>query len=187
MSTIEIPTYVPAIPLPAPVTSGSGIQSYTDPYGDVWVAANGVNGGAWRRARDVLYGRVGRTAAYNYVQNTPTAIPWTTPAQHDTYGMYTVAQNGFTVPVAGLWTVHAQLCITFTAVGQFLGLYVGPNHRSNTQAGTTGNTYCHGHDVVPCNAGDVLTTLGYSGTAGLAMAGLTSSDVYFTVKYEGTG
>lgn len=186
MSTIEIPTYVPALPLPAPITSGSGIQTYTDPYGDLWVAANGVRGGVWYRAKDVLYGRIYRNAAYTYATS-GTVLPWSGTSR-DIYGLYVSAQNGFVLPVAGVWSYHCMLCVTFTAINQFIALSVNPAAmRTNVYNGTTATTnqYVQAHDVWTFNAGDVVQANVYCNAA-LVMAGLTPSDCFMTVKYEGT-
>jgi hypothetical protein len=117
MSTIEIPTYVPALPLPAPLTSGSGVQSYTDPYGDVWVAANGVFNGAWKRARDVLHAHLYRNAAYT--PNTSEAF-LSFDSGRDLYGMYSAASSGWIAPIAGYYRVEMQIAVNGTATGQSL-------------------------------------------------------------------
>lgn len=184
--------YTDPVPIPAPLTSGSTIQSYTDPMGDVWVAKNGVNGGRYLRARDVLHAKYGRTTSYTYIQSTPTAIPFNSVVR-DPYGLWVSASNGFQAPIGGLWSAHTQLCIAFTATGQFIGLYLNMGAaaavRTNQYAGPAGSTneYVQGHDCVSINAGDLMVVQGYSGTASLVSAGNTASDIYFSVKYEGTG
>jgi hypothetical protein len=118
MSTIEIPTYVPALPLPAPITLGSGVQSYTDPYGDVWVSANGVFGGAWRRARDVFHLAYYRVASWNTAaSSTPLAYDGQVDSS-DPYGCY--SGSTFTAPIPGIWRIDASAAANATASGQWI-------------------------------------------------------------------
>lgn len=101
--------YANWVPLPPPVTTGSAIQSFADPTGEVWVAKNGVRGGAWLRARDALRARMYRAAAYTTVATTATRIPYdsVTP-NYDLFGLSTTgASAGFTVPIAGMY----RLCV----------------------------------------------------------------------------
>lgn len=182
MSQIEIPTYVGLIPLPAPVTSGTTVQSYTDPNGDVWVAKNGVYGGNWNRAREVLYGRVFRNAAYTFPTAAGTNFPWNAVTQ-DLYGMWSAPT--FIVPIAGLWQYDAQICVAFTAAAQFTG-FQAISVRTNTYSSAAGNMYCHLHDTYSMPAGTTVGTAAYTSVA-LAAAGLNNVDNYFTIKYVGTG
>jgi hypothetical protein len=102
---------------PPPVTAGTGVQSYIDQSGEVWVAMVGVNGGAWKRARDVLHAQWTRTAA---AWNAGTAMAAFAYNQvvNDPYGMYTAA-GGFVAPIAGLWRLVAAAGATATATGQW--------------------------------------------------------------------
>jgi hypothetical protein len=175
-----IPTYVPLIPLPAPLTSGTTTQSYTDPNGDVWVAKNGVNGGNWGRARDVLFARVWRSAAYTY-STTATNMPFDTVSR-DLYGMW--GSPVFTFPVVGVYKLDAQCCVAFTAAGQFIGMNTGRT-RSNIYSGGVSNSYSHIHDLAYYNAGDQVA-IGVNTSASLTcIAG--SGDTYFSIAYMGTG
>jgi hypothetical protein len=110
--------YTYPIPLPAPVTSGSGIQSYTDPMGDVWVAANGVNSGNWKRARDALHCEYYRAAAWT----TPTSLSAVAMDQviEDFYGLYNANTGVFSVPVTGLYLLNFSVAATATAINQWL-------------------------------------------------------------------
>lgn len=169
--------------LPAALTTGTTIQSYTDPVGEVWVAKNGVYGGNWLKARDVLYGRVWRNTAYTF----PTAaaiMPWNSIGQ-DLYGMWVQASNAFIAPVTGLWRVDIQLCIGFTAAMQFSGIQ-SASVRSNVYAPGACNTYAQIHDTFTYAANAGISVTAYTNVA-LAMAGLNSSDAYMTVQYMGTG
>jgi hypothetical protein len=117
-----IPTYVPLVPLPAPVTTG-GTQFYTDPNGDVWVANPTVSSGAWARARSALFCRAYRSAAYS----TPGApngvqIPFDT-AYVDPYKLFT-APN-IVIPIYGLWLCGAVFEVQGTTAGDVVGYYMG--------------------------------------------------------------
>lgn len=109
--------------LPAPVTSGSGVQSFTDALGDVWVAANGVNAGAWKRARDVLHAFAYRSAAINSPIASTIFLHDTVGGfvgSQDAYSLYNSATGAFTPPIAGWWQIYHQVGVTATAAGQWL-------------------------------------------------------------------
>jgi hypothetical protein len=191
-----LPTLVNPVPLPAPVTSGSGVQSYTDPMGDVWVAANGANGGAWRRARDVLFARYYRTNPYT-MPNTA----WLTVAmdfkQWDDYSLYNTSNGVGTFPIAGLWRVTMAFSAVATAVNQYVqtGIWDGALTAPMAVSGIgTISAYGHGAPVVllsKFNAGDSIATRGLT-APGLAInlpastLGKTGTN-YVELKYEGTG
>jgi len=119
MSTIQTPTYTPAWNLPAPVTTGTTIQNFTDPNGEVWVAKNGVNSGMWFRARDALHGIIYRNAAYN--MPTAAAIIAYDAVLRDVYGMSTGASNyGFAAPIPGWYLAFAMLQGTCTVANAFI-------------------------------------------------------------------
>jgi hypothetical protein len=107
------------IPFPAggPLTSGQG--SFTDPTGDIWVAKAGVNGGNWRRARDVMHARYYRTAAF-----TLTASAWVNltldTLQYDDYGLYSTSTGLFTPMITGFWRLTFIVGATPTASGQWI-------------------------------------------------------------------
>jgi hypothetical protein len=114
--------YTDPIPLPAPLTSGTTIQSYTDPLGDVWVAKNGVNGGAWKRAQNVLHSVVYRNAAFN-MATANTALSFDTVLR-DPYGLW--VSPFFTAPIPGLFRLMGQVAASATASGQWINVIVGP-------------------------------------------------------------
>jgi hypothetical protein len=114
-----LPTLVNPVPLPAPITSGSGVQSYTDPMGDVWVAANGVNGGAWKRARDALFCEYNRVAAFTFTGGAWINFGYDT-RNVDNYSMYNSSTGIITLPVTGIWRFTQGIAGSATATGQYV-------------------------------------------------------------------
>jgi len=100
--------------LPAPITSGSGVNSFTDALGDVWVAANGVYNGAWKRATDVMHSRVTRNSAFN-ITTTITHLGMD-GVINDPYGIYA---SGWTVPIGGVWLLGGVAGMNTIANGWF--------------------------------------------------------------------
>ena len=180
--------------LPAPVTSGTTIQSFTDVLGDVWVAKNGINSGAWARARDVLYARWARTAAYT--MPTGTAIfPFDTNLR-DVFGIYVGASNWMVAPVSGLYDVKAQLSVTATATGQWLEqrLYTGSMAviiqvmRAHASAAAVFSGIVHA--TVYMNAGDNLAVANFASAALAASVGIWTTYggwSFVDFAYRGTG
>jgi hypothetical protein len=181
--------YTDPVPTPAPLTSGSTIQSYTDPTGEVWVAKNGVNGGAWLKARDVLACRVYRNAAMNIVSGT-TLLPFD-GVTRDNYGLYNGANaNAFTPPVAGWYDLIVQLAATTTASGQFIHnrLYLGGGTlyslsyaQASAATSLTTTTVYSGY----LNANDWINVL-IGSSVTLAM-GVGSTWTFASYNYRGTG
>jgi hypothetical protein len=183
------PEYVNWVPLPAPVTSGSGVQSYTDPTGQMWVAANGVSGGAWRRATQVLYSRAYRAAAFN-VTTTATQIPFDTVSgtHGDPYGLFT-AGGTFTIPVSGLWRFAGRQGITATATGQWCIIYALV---AGSQVGyyaesfaSSGGFNAETGDEQYITAGQVLSFMSACSTTLAATVGTTNTFAY--CQYIGVG
>lgn len=118
---MSIVTYVNQNNLPAPVTSGSGLQTWQDVWGDWWVAVNGVNNGAWRKARDVLHAVIYRNAAYTMPTanaGMPYDTVWRDPLGWAT-GLGTV-NAGFMVPISGWYRVQATCNGNVNAAGQYI-------------------------------------------------------------------
>jgi hypothetical protein len=173
-----------------PVTTGATTQSFTDQHGVTWVARNGVNGGAWRRARDVLTSVMGRNAA------------WTTAVAvaafgfdmviRDPYVMAAGAPTTWTVPVAGLYRFRANLACTATATGQFLTTALRQNAQTftNSQAMASGAQRIDiaSEMLVLCAAGDTFQVMQ---SASVALAGSAAAfgvtPCIASLNYEGTG
>jgi hypothetical protein len=111
---------------PAPLAPGAPFTGFTDSLGDVWVALGGVNGGTWRRARDVLYARLS-TATRSIIPGAPfTNVTWDT-VDDDAYGMAVVGATGhFIVPAGGTYVINGALSVTSAALA-YLGCAIRRN------------------------------------------------------------
>src|SRR5215467_878524 len=182
--------YTDFVPTPAPLTSGSTIQSYTDPTGEVWVAKNGVNSGQWRKARDVLFCRVYRQAAYT-LSSTPNGqtCPFDT-ALRDVYGMFTAPT--ITLPIAGLWRAGAVIELGSTAVNQVIGYYLGGSGFTvrSTVSQTPGTAFqlrVQANAEGYAAAGVAVSVMFEYTTASLVMAVGDNARSALWVMYQGTG
>jgi hypothetical protein len=175
--------------LPAPVTSGTTIQTFTDALGDVWVAKNGVNAGAWKRARDVLHARVWRNAAFNWT--TAAAVLVFDTIDRDVYGVYSTATGQFSAIVAGWYHLQTRGLVLSTAGGtNWYQLDVYKNGSLSAQGFSTvmpAGLYPTpiGSGSVYCAAGDYLTVVESAGTA--IAGGTNANSTFATVDYLGTG
>jgi hypothetical protein len=133
-----------------PTTGGSNVATYTDALGDLWISKNGVNGGAWRRPRDVLHARMWRSAAFSLTA-TVTSLNFDT-VERDPYGLYTGA--AFSCPVAGLYQVTTA--IGYTANVTNLSATVSASR-------SAGPAYCIGGIVSGTATGGAGRMLGTSG------------------------
>jgi hypothetical protein len=174
--------------LPAPITSGSGVQSFTDSLGDVWVAANGVKGGNWYRARDVLQAKVSRGSAYT-TSTSATAIPWVATS-FDAYGMWNGA-GSFIAPIAGIYQAKVAVGVNFTGAGQWGLLYmtqssVGGNAQGfQTLLSGTATASLIAEDLLQCTAGDTITS--FLQTSVALSLWTNSAANRFHLSYIGTG
>jgi hypothetical protein len=178
--------------LPAPVISGSGIQTFTDVLGDVWVAANGVYNGAWKRARDAVYARIFRNAALTAAVTTFTVMPYDTVSD-DLYGLSVLgAGGGIACPLSGLYLVNGRFSVSGSAVGQ----------RSIIQLAKNGTAQLRGNDVtiyaaqsmgdvisgtLRCVAGDTVQIQYYSTAALNFEIGSAPPLSWMDATYLGTG
>ena len=171
-----------------PPYTGGGIGTYTDPAGEVWVAKVGVNGGAWRKARDVLHARWYRAAAWSTATGAGVPIVFDT-ADFDAYGLWVSGSSGFVAPVAGVYRAGGALTAPFAAAGQYVQLTLVQGAAQIAQNTLYGAGAVNGNaavsDIVRAAAGDVLSVQARTTAvqAGLTGRGLT----YFNVDYVGTG
>lgn len=188
---MSLPEYSNWVPLPAPVTSGSGVQSYTDPIGDVWVAANGVNSGAWRRAREVLHVKYWRSAAFTLTGGAWVSLNMDTLV-FDDYSLYSTGTGLFTPPIPGMWQLFMSAGATPTASGQ----YVQPGIWGTNIASTICQTLVHSSLttvlIVPAQATRRVTALPDTYYCRVASSSAlpiyaTSATTFFEAHYLGTG
>jgi hypothetical protein len=189
------PTYVPpAYPnLPPPVTSGTTIQTFTDAAGDLWIAKNGVNGGAWKRPKEVLHARVYRSAAFTFSAGTWATMTMDT-VQWDDYGLYGTAGTGyFTAPLLGWWRMSFILGASTNATGQWVqpGIWTTTNG-SIPAADTLQHASLNYPSVAQVSCTRRITSLSdqyYCRYAsGTALAGQAGADhCAFEMDYLGTG
>jgi hypothetical protein len=150
---------------------GPGIQTYTDQSGEVWL---GLNGGPWRRARDVLNVKYTRTAGFTLpaTPNTPALLPWDTLI-YDPFTVYNTATGLLTCPVPGIYLVRHSASFPSPPEGGSLTLMV---YRTGVMFEITGanvgqqtTVIVQGVHFVDCAAGDTLATWLQSNLAGLGL------------------
>jgi hypothetical protein len=111
---MSIQSYALADNLPAPTVSAT-VQSFVDVNGEVWIAKNTVNGGAWKRARDTLFGLIINSAGYTTLASPGGIVPYSATSK-DTWGIATGSPNyGLTAPIAGWYRIVASLVGTTTS------------------------------------------------------------------------
>jgi hypothetical protein len=173
--------------LPPSITSGSGVQSFTDVLGTVWVAANGVNGGAWKQARDVLYSKWFRSSALTMAA-AGGLVPLDTSVR-DQYALYLSANSGWTIPVSGLWQFTFSLGAVSTAAGQAYNCRLYQNSGVITvytsQSGLAGNLSAISVLEQFCSVGDLVQTYAVSANALAVITGQVWT--YGVAQYVGTG
>lgn len=181
------PAPIVTMRLPAPVTTGTAINTFTDSLGDIWVAKNGVYGGTWHRARDVLHSRIYLNNAYNTVTTPNTTLPFDT-ARSDVYGLWNLSQ--FTIPVAGVYMVNSQIMFQGTAAGQWINYWVYRSAGSVEFAGdgtvASGiSTSIPNSGPVWCSVNDIITGVYTASAAGMPVT--TGNPTFLAIDYLGTG
>jgi hypothetical protein len=168
-----------------PATASVGTLARPDTAGEIWVAKAGVNGGAWRKARDVLAAHWSRNAAF--AVGATAAIVYDTN-QRDPYGLYSSAV-GFTAPIAGWYDLFIAVGAASTAAGQLLTGRVNINGTltlaGQAQSGAANTMHCVAGGAYYLNAGDVVQPAASSPTAGLV--GATGAFTYGSFAYRGNG
>jgi hypothetical protein len=169
-----------------PATTSATIVSRRDVTGEVWVAKAGVNGGLWRKARDVLHVRVARNAAYNFT-NTTTTLAFDTVINDD-YGLCNLSNGAVTVPVPGIWRAEGR-AVANTAAAMWVNLGINQNSVTKAQgilsAGATYYLVPAANAVLRAVAGDTLYAVIQGSTT---IAGFTAEvNTNFQVDYLGTG
>jgi hypothetical protein len=173
--------------LPPPVTSGTTVQSYTDVLGDVWVALNGVNAGAWKRARDVMHARAHRVAAYG-ITSTLASIPLDT-ASRDPYGF--LSGGALVAPISGLYHFDGHIDWASGTAVSFVNFYIMRNGQAVASGIFPGNANQWGaaamNDQFPAVAGDAFTIGGYGPVSVTLTVRTGLAETFLTMNYLGTG
>jgi hypothetical protein len=168
--------------VPPALGSGAPFQSFTDGSGEVWVAKGGVNGGAWKKARDVLTARWARSAALT-IGSGSTPVAMDTVAR-DTYGLY--ATDRYIAPVPGWYNVSGWLGFTPTASAQYLTvrIYINGTLAAIT-GGFTGGSSSNLGVALPFYllAGDQVMIYGTAPNLALAIGTWS----WFSMQYIGSG
>jgi hypothetical protein len=174
-------------PAAEPATASAAIVSRADTSGEVWVAKAGVNGGAWRKARDALRARWRRAAAFNLTAT------WTRfqldTMNFDEYGFYSSGAWLATCPIKGYYRV--SLTVTGSAVGVSNTAYVALYKNAVTIAqAASGPAAAAGNavsvtlaDTIQCVAGDTLEM--WIASVGATLTGAASPLTYGSFEYVG--
>jgi hypothetical protein len=171
--------------LPPPVLTGTGVQTFTDALGDLWIAMAGVAGGAWKRAHAALHARVYRTAAFTTAAATPQSIPFDT-VDYDPYGLATSLNTtsfAWSTPITGIYRIDTSMHINGNP-GRAYHLTVNPRGSfvvSDTTA--AGVVTVGGMIELVMNAGEAVATRYYTGTATPIWGGAGGADTYSTIQY----
>jgi hypothetical protein len=182
----------PAMLNPAvePAGSSGPLVARQDMLGDWWVCKQGVNGGAWRRARDVLRCRYARTTAWNLPTGAASPLGYNAMIKDD-YGLYSPGTGVFTAPITGWWRVTQQVLATPTAANQWIqaliistGAVVAAGFASSA-AGSMPGLAARAEEVAYLAAGVTRTTssLGSAAIAGYADSGWS----FMVAEYLGSG
>jgi len=178
--------------LPAVVTSGSTVQTYTDPTGEVWIAKNGVKGGNWYRARDVIRSRVYRNATWT--ANASSTLFVFDSMTKDDYTFYNLTSGIFTCPVAGWYHAMSQIGVQYSTASLAVGAAIvlqqnGVGYSQTNDIRTTtvnGILSYYSNDYIYCAANDQLAL--WFNTANAPSATRVGSNLtYAGFYYEGSG
>jgi hypothetical protein len=180
-------TFGPAIlGMPPPVTTGTAIQTFTDPLGDIWIAKNGVNGGNWKRARDAISCRAG-LAAFT-LSGSLNQLPLLIPAAVDPYGFMT--GSGFIVPITGRYQISSTVQIAGVPTNNAPGFRILRNGTDVSAAisvfqasASAQNVGTNMSEIVALNAGDTIRP-GIGNVSGGTIASGTGA---LTAAYLGSG
>jgi hypothetical protein len=175
-----------AASVPPPIGPTDPLTRYVDATGEVWVAKGGVNGNAYRRARDVLHSRWFRSAALT-VGTTATNLAFDSMVA-DPYGLWTSPQ--WTIPMAGVYAITVQVILTATAANQGIQAQVAKNGvltlQTSAASVASGNTWSATNDRLACAAGDVLIPRSQAPVAMPAVVGQLLN-TFAQLSYLGTG
>jgi hypothetical protein len=178
---------------PPPVTSTSGFTTYTDQFGDLWVAKGGVNGGAWKRPHDVLHCR-----AYLSTSYTGTAAAWNIinfqAIDVDAYGLFSTTTYRFTAPLAGKYLFTSAGIMGFGTAQSarvLFGFYLNGTEARRVLDMALGSMTGYdlgGSAIIQLNANDYVQSAFYESVGGITLTvGNGIAYTYFEASYLGTG
>ena len=189
---MSIQNYAPLGCLPAPTASGTTV-SFTDPWGEVWVARSTYAAGAWRKARDVLHGYAYRSATGLAMPTANATIQFDTVLR-DVHGMWNAATWSFVLPIAGWWWCYGAVTTAATAAGYYIqgDLMAGPAASMvgilapNVTNAVAGGMYYRAYGAYYAAAQDNIRLMAY---LDLASQTVTTGQGYtkLEVSYMGTG
>ena len=174
--------------LPGAISSGSGIQTFTDVLGDVWVAANGVSNGIWKRASNAIHSRVYRNAAWTAATSMATVVFDT--ATKDDYGSWNLTNGTFAVPVGGLYHFATMVSVSSQAAQTWFAIAVTRGGSTISQVNDSRASQgswlfpTQLEDTALLSAGDQI---GVSFQSSTALGGRTGTATYIAMDYVGTG
>jgi hypothetical protein len=178
--------------LPAPVTSGSTVQTHTDTFGQLWIAKSGVNGGQWRRPADVLHCHVYRNAAWVWTVSPNWGIMTFDNRNWDPYGMLDGPGSQFVAPIPGFYGLYWQATV-YSNPGAWIQVSVtgaggGMFGNATAQVAISPPVYVTAVVDVPMNlvAGGILQARYQTGGGG-APAGVTNPFTKAYFRYLGSG
>jgi len=177
--------------LPAPVGSASPLVSFTDSLGEVWIAKGSVNGGAYKKARDVLHSLVYRNAALNSTTGSSIFI-WDT-ISNDPYGLYNTGTGLWTLPIPGIWRIQGAVMLSmvansFTTIQAFANGIGNPRSYGIIGANTTAGNWAVSTEYTRLGVASDTLGLAVSNPAGPAafIVGI-GNGCKASLDYLGTG
>jgi hypothetical protein len=168
---------------PTQVPPPTGFNSYTDPSGEAWVSRNGS---AWARARTALHAQVSRNAAYT-VPTAAAILPFDT-VTFDTFALFNFTSYGFVIPVAGYYSLHAQVLVNAPVNQQYVFylLQNGTVVYATQPTVYTGALYIAAQITVtkPFSTGDLLQIQNWMTASAGSLAG-GPPYLFFQIDYVG--
>lgn len=138
--------------------------------------------GIWRLGP--IQARAHRAAAYNTIANAVTKMPLDT-VDFDSANGFSVANNQYTVPIAGTYIVTGEVNIGANSAGERVIAFIYKNGALVAQGSAVQSDGVAGmssvvQDIVPCAAGDTLALYYYTTNAD-ALGGLASPYTYLAI------
>jgi hypothetical protein len=176
------PSVILATGLPPNLGPTDPFQTFTTSDGEVWVAKGGVNGGQWRKARDVLKARVYRQAAISTGAGSAfNNMPFDT-VSFDAYGMMVLGTDPFTCVVPGTYDVRSTLSTGGAANNRVICSIFKNGTEAARGTDINSGTGSHVSDMIPLVAGDKIGSQLYVSVTG--SVGVGSYVCWISVAYR---